>query len=506
VFTAIEGASTSNGKGAPRIKSRVISSLRGTVPNKRTIVIGAALAGAVLAGMLIWDWNRPGTSGLRHANPGDVPQASLKLLSPGIVSVALESRQTGATSAAVQADGTIVVGAWASPLVRTAPASNKDRALVLRLAPDGRLAHPAVTQLAGTPSMVRSLSITKDGTTVVVGYGQPAEQASQGPVTDRRWLLARFQPNGAFDPGFAGGAAMLANLRSGWLAGGVADAVATEDDGSVIVTGMAGYSINFFGQGAYCATARFSRDGHLDRSFGDDGRVLTLFQTKTRCTAAAVIVSPDKGFTVVGNVSSELGPHDIVAFRYLASGAPDPQFGRDGARILEEDAGVASAAPDSKGRIVTIGSKHDRFLVARYDSQGKADPSFGEGRPVSPLDTDANGSLSAMALQADGKIVAVGTIRSPRGRNSQGPGERHRIAVVRLNENGTLDESFATGGVLEIASPRYGWDAHGVTIQPDGKLLMAGKVVDDEDTKTSSIVLVRLNPDGTPDKDFGSGL
>ncbi len=299
---------------------------------------------------------------------------------------------------------------------------------------------------------------------------------------------------------------MLANLRSGWLAGGVASAVASEDDGGVIATGMASYSINFFGHGSYCATARFSRDGRLDRSFADNGRVLALFPGQTICTAAAVFVSTDKRITVIGNASSELGPHHIVGFRYLASGAPDPQFGRGGACILEEDAGAAGAAMDSQGRIVAVGSKHGRFLVARFDSQGDADRSFGNGGAVSLPDADVSQPLNAVALQADGKIVAVGTLGWHSGTRRPEPEERDKIAIVRLDENGALDESFAGRGLLVMASSRYLWGARGVAIQPDGKLLIAGYVVDEENGHASSIVLVRLNPDGTPDADFGSGL
>src|SRR5713101_1877557 len=95
----------------------------------RTTVIGTALVGAVLTGVLIWDWNRtPSTFGLRHAASGDNPNASLRLLSPGILSIALESGNMHAAGLALQGDGTIVVGAT----VVSASASDKSRGVVLR--------------------------------------------------------------------------------------------------------------------------------------------------------------------------------------------------------------------------------------------------------------------------------------------------------------------------------------------------------------------------------------
>ena len=58
-----------------------------------------------------------------------------------------------------------------------------------------------------------------------------------------------------------------------------------------------------------------------------------------------------------------------------------------------------------------------------------------------------------------------------------------------------------------MASPRYLWGARRISIQSDGKLLIAGYVIDEaNDRTTSAVLLVRLNPDGTPDADFGSDM
>src|SRR6516162_7169957 len=122
---------------------------------KRVMVIGAALLATVFSVVLIWNWNRtPNTLGLGHAASGDTPKASLRLLSPGILSIALESRISSAAGVALQADGTIVVGATIWPKVVSAPAGDKQRGVVLRLTSNGRLANPAVTTLADTLSIV----------------------------------------------------------------------------------------------------------------------------------------------------------------------------------------------------------------------------------------------------------------------------------------------------------------------------------------------------------------
>jgi uncharacterized delta-60 repeat protein len=476
---------------------------------KKVMVIGAALLAAVFSVVLIWNWNRtPNTFGLGHAASGDTPKASLRLLSPGILSIALESRNTRAAGVALQADGTIVVGATTSPKVVSAPAGDKQRGVVLRLTSNGRLANPAVTALANTPSAVSSVSTARDGTIVVVGYGQPAEQRVAGPAFDRHFLVARLLPNGELDPAFGGEGIVLANMRSGWRANDTAHGIAIEGDGRVVVTGGASYALGPLAAGSYCATARLGQDGHLDRSFGDEGRVLTLVPGWTRCNSVSVFVGLDGRIIVAGNASSERGPHHIVALRYLPSGALDPQFGRGGTVELQTEATAWSAALDAQSRILAVGTEWlgptgTRILVARFDSHGNVDQSFGAGGTVSLHDADVLQELNAAAFQPDGKIAAVGTFGWSSATRPPEPGKRYQIIVLRLDASGALDTSFADGGLLLMASPRYQWGGQTIVIQPDGKLLIAGFVVDEADDRTSSIVLVRLNRDGTPDTEFG---
>src|SRR3974390_229831 len=224
---------------------------------KRVMVIGAALLAAVFSVVLIWNWSRtPNTFGLGHAASGDTPKASLRLLSPGILGISLESRNTSAAGVARQADGTIVVGATTLPKVVSASAGDKRRGVVLRLTSNGRLANRAVTALANTPSAVSSVSTARDGTIVVAGYGQPAEQRVAGPAFDRHFLVARLLPNGELDPAFGGEGIVLANMRSGWRANDATHGIAIEGDGRVVVTGVASYALAPLAGASSCPLAR----------------------------------------------------------------------------------------------------------------------------------------------------------------------------------------------------------------------------------------------------------
>jgi uncharacterized delta-60 repeat protein len=127
-------------------------------------------------------------------------------------------------------------------------------------------------------------------------------------------------------------------------------------------------------------------------------------------------------------------------------------------------------------------------------ADGDLDTTFGTGGRVV---TDIAGIdvLTDIALQADGKIVAVGF--------TYGGGSNPHIALVRYNTNGTLDSSFGTGGkvITQISS---GDVANAVVIQPDGKILICGhtylpSIVD------TSFALLRYNSNGTLDTTFGTG-
>jgi uncharacterized delta-60 repeat protein len=347
----------------------------------------------------------------------------------------------------------------------------------------------------------------------VVGYGSAAEEGS-GSAVNRHFLVARLLPDGVPDPAFGGSGVVLANMRSSIWIGEAGHAVAIQGDDRIVTTGVAGYALAPLSQGAYCATARFARDGRFDRRFGENGRVLALVGKNTICTGASVLAAPDGKVVVVGGYYSERTPPHIAVFRYLSDGRLDRRFGRDGiAELLKiSAANVGGAAFDSQGRIVVVAREplsptRARLLIVRFDPNGSLDQSFGANGTVSLHESTISQGLSAVALQQDGKIVAVGTFGWHNGTRFAEPEKRDHIVVVRLDANGALDRSFAGSGLLIMTSPLYLWGARGIAIQADGKLLIAGYILDEaNNSATSSIVIVRLNPDGTPDANFAGGV
>jgi uncharacterized delta-60 repeat protein len=269
-----------------------------TQPTTRWLKITVLLG---VTGALIWNWITPSTSALIHSASADIFKPRLRLLAPGVLSVALGSRNAMALSLALQKDGTIVIGANSWPKVLPPPASDQTRAVILRLAPNGQLGRPAVTLLADTTSFVKGVAVGHDGTIAVVGSGG-------------HFLVARLLPDGVPDPAFGGSGVVLANVRSSMWGGDAGAAVAIQGDGRIVTTGSAGYALAPLAGGWYCATARFTRDGRFDRRFGDKGRVLALVPGNTRCSSSSVLVTPDGKVVVFGIYSSERTPAHIALF------------------------------------------------------------------------------------------------------------------------------------------------------------------------------------------------
>jgi len=129
---------------------------------------------------------------------------------------------------------------------------------------------------------------------------------------------------------------------------------------------------------------------------------------------------------------------------------------------------------------------------------GDLDPTFGNGGIVITRGINGNNLnyLSyalAMAIQPDGKIVVVGE-----GNDGTFNFVAWDFAVVRYNTDGSLDSSFASNGrVVTQLSDNYD-GAGAVAIQPDGKIVVAGRC----DRIDSNSAVVRYNPNGSLDASF----
>ena len=169
----------------------------------------------------------------------------------------------------------------------------------------------------------------------------------------------------------------------------------------------------------------------------------------------------------------------------------DPSFGVGGkvmAPVGSGDFGEALAIqPD--GKIVVAGwGWDDGFVVARYLPDGLLDASFGQGgKTTTSFGPNRAAQARAIALQSNGKIVVAGAV-----------GNDTSFALARYNADGSIDSTFGSGGTVKVSVGGVS-GAYAVAVQPDGRIVVAGRGAADE------FGLARLNPDGSLDSGFGTG-
>jgi uncharacterized delta-60 repeat protein len=254
------------------------------------------------------------------------------------------------------------------------------------------------------------------------------------------------------------------------------------------------------------AAPAHAAQGDLDPTFDSDGRVVTDF-FESFDQASAVVVQPDGKILAVGTSDG-----DFALARYNTDGSLDSTFG-SGDGIVTTDFGNsdnltsdnANAVALEGSKIVVAGSSvpnscdcQSDFALARYNADGSLDPTFGSG---GLLLTDFSGGSADSAsgvAVTGGKIVAAG---------STGDGRSSDFALARYNDDGSLDPTFSGDGLqttdITGASNDFG---NALVVQRDGKLVVAGssaRTVDSEGTLGDpDFALARYDLNGALDPTF----
>ncbi len=329
----------------------------------------------------------------------------------------------------------------------------------------------AITPIGSGYERAESVAIQDDGKIVAAG------------ITDVSFAVARYNANGSLDTSFDtdGKVATVVGDNAASI-----EAIAIQEDGKILAVGSA-----FVTDNAYdFALARYNPDGSLDASFDTDGIVLTNINGSD--VAVDVAIQSDDKIVVVGVTGSNF---DFVVARYNPNGSLDTSFDGDGlvfTTFPPNPASVRAVALQADGKIVVAGAVNSTFTVARYLTGGTLDPDFGEdGFVIAPV-----GAVSipvAVEVRGDGRIVVGGYASMP--------DTEYDYAVVRLLADGTLDSSFGDGGIATTAITTDSDILEAMTINSSGQIVLAGTKGDDVFFNT---VLVRLDPDGSPDAFFGT--
>jgi uncharacterized delta-60 repeat protein len=334
--------------------------------------------------------------------------------------------------------------------------------------------------LAGVNDYGHSTVIQDDGKILIAGY-------SASNISLSVFTLMRYNENGSLDATFGNDGIVTTPI--GTSAKG--SSIALQNDGKIVVAG------NSISDSLFVFTIiRYNSNGSLDTSFDTDGIAITpvggFFEGYR-----SVVIQPDGKIVVAGAQNNSFPYTDFAVIRLNTNGSLDSTFDMDGmvtTPVGTVGSGGISAALQADGKIVIVGNSYDGtsrdIALVRYNINGSLDSTFDTDGIVTTSVGGNNTFGHSLVIQTDGKIVVAGSIGNPPSNN---------IIIVRYNINGDLDSTFDSDGIVitsMVASynPRYS-----VALQNDGKILITGSI---NNGSNFDFALVRLNTNGSLDNTF----
>lgn len=405
-----------------------------------------------------------------------------------------------ALAIAVQPDGKIIAAGFADNMVNS-PITYSDFALARYNSdgspddgsPNDTTPHDSfgnqgkvITDFNRWPDVVNDLAIQPDGKIVAVGYASNSNNT-------HGFGMARYNTDGTLDNTFGTSGKVTTEFGPNRSE---AEAVAIQTDGKIVLAGH-NFAIPGWSED-HVALARYNSDGTLDRSFDGDGMVQSSLGGRS-CSnnssrAYDLAIDAYGRLVIVGHAGINGGTPDtcsvtaLTVARYTQFGQLDPSFNGRGVVYTNfsslnfpRNLGEAVALqPD--GKILAAGSVQinpmgglHAFAVARYNSDGSLDSTFGkEGKMITTVGTNNTAYAHSMAVESGGRILLAGSKGIPDSLRQRD------FFLARYNPNGFLDDSFGVGGTFSVDFGNT--DGRGanndraaaIAVQPDGRIVMAG--------------------------------
>lgn len=311
----------------------------------------------------------------------------------------------------------------------------------------------------GRDDTVNAVAIQPNDKIVVVGT--TADDASI-PAGTADFAVARYEATGTLDTTFGGGDGFVTIDFAG--ADDMGNGIAIDTGGDIAVVGSAHTA-----GGIDIAVARLDSNGTLDGSFDGDGLVTTDVNGGGDVANDVAFDSNHKIIAVGAGAGAK--NRDFALARYKADGSLDDTFGVNGrVSTAGTDRALAMTIDDS-GDIVVAGSyfniqtRNLDFGLARYNSNGSLDSSFGpEGTGKLNVPMRDGGQAEGVAIDSAGHVLVGGFASN---------GSDRDFALARLDSNGTLSTTFGTGGrVFTNVGPND--SGRGVAVDPSERIVIGG--------------------------------
>src|SRR5262245_495481 len=307
----------------------------------------------------------------------------------------------------------------------------------------------------GYPFWGSSSAIQSDGKIIVAGSVRSD------------FLLARYKADGSPDTTFGIDGIVTTDFGQG----DHPFALTIQSDGKIVAAGASVVSAITNNISSDFALARYNADGSPDTTFGVSGKATT--DVSDFDFANALAIQSDGKIVIAGqNVQSGLtSSADFALVRYNRDGSLDTTFGNNG-KVATDFSGLGDRANalaiQSDGKIIVAGATHWNGRppfwlggIVRYNHDGSLDATFGVGGKVTASFLETS-YINSLVIQSDGRFIATGAFRSE--------GSFDVFGIVRYNDDGSLDLTFGDQGRVTTALGARS-DAILGMFQPDGKIL-----------------------------------
>ncbi len=244
--------------------------------------------------------------------------------------------------------------------------------------------------------------------------------------------------------------------------------------------------------------------GTLDASFGVGGVIEPILGLSPGQVASGGAVAIDSQGRIVVVSGLHQGPRSCIVARFLGDGSRDPSFGANGVSLVGVEQYMcwhSDLALQADGKIVAVGTidghNDPRAVLMRYLPDGTLDPSFGDEGVVLSDPMPLTHAM-AVAIDSDQRIVVA-----QQARPGFDPDDPAYFVTRRYLPDGSVDSSFGIGGIAQGAFNNGQDSLFDLEIQPDGKIVVVGSA-GALDYSFFHFGIVRYTADGFRDPTFGS--